>query len=50
VLVRAIDKPASRFRVYERAGEPCPRRGCRGTLKRIVQAGRSTYFCPVCQR
>ena len=50
VLERAIDKPASRFRVYERAGEPCPRRGCGGTLKRIVQAGRSTFYCPTCQR
>jgi formamidopyrimidine-DNA glycosylase len=50
VLTRAIDKPASRFRVYERAGEPCPRRGCEGTIKRIVQAGRSTFFCPRCQR
>ena len=47
---RAIDQPASRFRVYERAGEPCPRRGCGGTIKRIVQAGRSTFYCPKCQR
>jgi formamidopyrimidine-DNA glycosylase len=50
VLERAIDKPASRFRVYERAGEPCPRRGCGGAIKRIVQAGRSTFYCPTCQR
>jgi formamidopyrimidine-DNA glycosylase len=50
VLTRAIDKPASRFRSYERAGEPCPRRGCGGTIKRIVQAGRSTFYCPTCQR
>jgi formamidopyrimidine-DNA glycosylase len=38
------------FRVYDRAGEPCPRRGCRGTIRRIVQTGRSTFYCPVCQR
>jgi formamidopyrimidine-DNA glycosylase len=37
------------FRVYDRAGSRCPR--CRkGTIERIVQAGRSTYFCPACQR
>ena len=50
VLERAIGRPASRFRVYERAGEPCPRRGCGGTIRRIVQAGRSTFYCPKCQR
>jgi len=38
------------FRVYDREGKPCPTRGCRGTIRRIVQAGRSTFFCPVCQR
>jgi formamidopyrimidine-DNA glycosylase len=38
------------FRVYDREGERCPRRGCTGTIRRIVQAGRSTYCCPVCQR
>jgi len=37
------------FLVYGRAGERCPR--CRrGTLLRLVQAGRSTYLCPRCQR
>jgi formamidopyrimidine-DNA glycosylase len=37
------------FLVYAREGERCPR--CRkGTIRRIVQAGRSTYFCPDCQR
>jgi formamidopyrimidine-DNA glycosylase len=41
---------AGRFRVYEREGQPCPRRACSGTIRRITQAGRSTYFCPVCQR
>jgi formamidopyrimidine-DNA glycosylase len=39
-----------RFLVYDREGERCPRRGCRGTITRIVQAGRSTFYCPACQR
>jgi formamidopyrimidine-DNA glycosylase len=39
---------ASRFAVYDREGEICRR--CGGTIERIVQAGRSTYFCPSCQR
>jgi formamidopyrimidine-DNA glycosylase len=38
------------FRVYDREGEPCVTPGCKGTVKRIVQAGRSTFFCPVCQK
>jgi formamidopyrimidine-DNA glycosylase len=38
------------FRVYDRAGKPCPTPGCRGTIRRIVQTGRSTFFCPVCQK
>jgi formamidopyrimidine-DNA glycosylase len=37
------------FRVYDREGERCRRRGCRGVIRRIVQAGRSTFYCPVCQ-
>jgi len=37
----------SRFAVYDREGGICRR--CGGTIKRIVQAGRSTYFCPSCQ-
>jgi formamidopyrimidine-DNA glycosylase len=60
-LVRAIrdtlndaladrDDGDDRFRVYDREGKPCPRRGCRGTIRRTVQGGRSTFFCPVCQR
>ncbi len=36
------------FQVYDREGEPCP--ACHGTVKRIVQAGRSTFWCPKCQR
>lgn len=35
------------LRVYDRAGEPC--RTCGGTVRRIVQGGRATFFCPVCQ-
>ena len=38
------------FRVYDREGEPCVTPRCGGTVKRIVQNGRSTYFCPVCQK
>ena len=38
------------FRVYDREGQRCPPRGCPGAIKRIVQTGRSTFFCPVCQR
>jgi formamidopyrimidine-DNA glycosylase len=38
------------FRVYDRAGKPCPTPGCDGTIKRMVQTGRSTFFCPVCQK
>ena len=40
----------SRFRVYDREGERCPTPGCRGTILRVSQAGRSTFYCPVCQR
>jgi formamidopyrimidine-DNA glycosylase len=39
-----------RFRVYDREGKPCPTRNCPGTIKRITQNGRSTFFCPVCQK
>ena len=39
-----------RFRAYDREGEACPTSGCRGVIERAVQAGRSTFFCPVCQR
>lgn len=38
------------FRVYDREGSPCPRPGCTGTIARITQAGRSSYYCPACQR
>ena len=38
------------FSVYDREGEPCPAPGCRQTVQRIVQSGRSTFYCPACQR
>ena len=38
------------FRVYDREGAPCPASGCAGTIHRIVQSGRSSFFCPVCQK
>lgn len=39
----------SRFRVYDREGQRCPTPRCGGSIKRITQAGRSTFYCPVCQ-
>ena len=36
------------WRVYERAGEPCV--NCGAAIRRVVQGGRSTYYCPKCQR
>jgi formamidopyrimidine-DNA glycosylase len=56
VLSRAISLEesaryrGSRFRVYDRDGDRCPTKGCRGTIERVWQAGRSTFYCPVCQR
>ena len=38
-----------RFKVYGREGQPCLN-GCKGTVARLVQAGRSTFYCPVCQK
>jgi formamidopyrimidine-DNA glycosylase len=38
------------FRVYDRESEPCATPGCRGTVTRLVQSGRSTFFCPRCQK
>lgn len=38
------------FAVYGREGEPCRRPGCAGTIARIVQSARSTFYCPACQR
>lgn len=39
-----------RFAAYDREGEPCRHEACRGIVSRIVQSGRSTFFCPSCQR
>jgi formamidopyrimidine-DNA glycosylase len=38
------------FQVYDREGEPCQTKGCSGIVKRFVQNGRSTFWCPKCQR
>ncbi|KPP89296.1 MAG: DNA-formamidopyrimidine glycosylase [Rhodobacteraceae bacterium HLUCCA08] len=38
------------FRVYDREGAPCRTDACTGTIRRIVQSGRSTFYCPRCQR
>jgi formamidopyrimidine-DNA glycosylase len=61
VLTAAIDRVAaenadsptyrgSRFRVYDREGTKCPTSGCGGTIRRMEQAGRSTFYCPRCQK
>jgi formamidopyrimidine-DNA glycosylase len=57
VLTAAVERSAatrpyrsSRFRVYDREGQACRRRGCPGTIRRRAQHGRSTFYCPVCQR
>lgn len=39
-----------RWRVYDREGQPCPTPDCGGTIRRIVQSNRSTFYCPRCQR
>jgi len=39
-----------RFKVYGREGKPCKRTGCGGIVRRVVQSGRSTFFCPTCQK
>jgi formamidopyrimidine-DNA glycosylase len=38
------------FAVYGREGASCPREACPGTIRRIVQSARSTFYCPACQR
>ena len=45
---RYTDDSTVRLAVYDREGKPCRR--CRTRIERIVQAGRSTYYCPACQR
>jgi len=46
--LEAPDTYQEPFRVYDRAGKPCLE--CGSTIKRLVQAARSTFFCPGCQR
>jgi formamidopyrimidine-DNA glycosylase len=56
VLEQAVERQSAkayrsaRFRVYGREDEPCLRGACGGTIRRLTQAGRSTFFCPVCQQ
>jgi formamidopyrimidine-DNA glycosylase len=56
VLIQAIARQmqygdsGTRFRVYDREARRCRRQGCGGTIRRRIQGGRSTFFCPVCQR
>jgi formamidopyrimidine-DNA glycosylase len=38
------------FQVYDREGEPCRTNGCEGIVKRFTQNGRSTFWCPKCQK
>ncbi|PNG25496.1 bifunctional DNA-formamidopyrimidine glycosylase/DNA-(apurinic or apyrimidinic site) lyase [Methylocella silvestris] len=38
------------FRVYDRAGHPCPTLRCEGEITRIAQGGRSSFFCSLCQK
>ena len=38
------------FQAYDREGHPCKTAACSGTIGRIVQSGRSTFYCPQCQR
>jgi formamidopyrimidine-DNA glycosylase len=37
------------FQVYDRESQPCETPGCQGSIARIVQSGRSSFFCPRCQ-
>lgn len=39
-----------RFQAYDREGQRCSKPGCDGKIRRIVQSGRSTFYCPSCQR
>lgn len=38
------------FAVYDREGDPCPTPMCTGVVRRIMQSGRSTFYCPKCQK
>ena len=39
-----------RFHVYGREGQPCPTAACTQTIARAVQSGRSSFYCPACQK
>ncbi len=39
-----------RFKAYDREGKACAKPDCNGTIKRIIQSGRSTFYCPTCQK
>jgi formamidopyrimidine-DNA glycosylase len=43
-------KGGDRFRVYDREGKRCLTPKCRGAIRRMTQSGRSTFWCPVCQK
>lgn len=45
----ALGEFQHRFSVYDREEAPCAKKGCTGVVRRIVQAGRSTFYCPTCQ-
>ena len=38
------------FRVYDKVGSKCAHDGCAGTIVRLVQSGRSSFYCPNCQK
>jgi formamidopyrimidine-DNA glycosylase len=38
------------FHVYDRESQPCTHAGCGGTIARVSQSGRSSFYCPTCQR
>jgi len=50
--IRRSETPyrSGRFRVYDRQGQPCQRKGCGGEIRQITQAARSTFYCPTCQK
>jgi formamidopyrimidine-DNA glycosylase len=52
-IARTVDPKryrTARFRIYDREGQACRRPGCGGVIRRRTQGGRSTFYCPSCQR
>ena len=49
-VVGALGYFTRSHQVYGREGLPCLKQGCSGSIRRIVQSGRSTFYCPECQR